>query len=96
MVNLSVFTTPQEIKIQTARKAKLRRKAMKMTQIQLAKASGVSLGSLKRFEQTGEIAYSSLLDIAWVLDCLDEFEQLFTRKTYHSIQEVLDEAKRNS
>lgn len=96
MVNLSVFTTPQEIKIQTARKAKLKRKAMKMTQIQLAKASGVSLGSLKRFEQTGEIAYSSLLDIAWVLDCLDEFEQLFTRKTYHSIQEVLDEAKRNS
>lgn len=82
--------------MQTAQKAKKRRKAKKMTQQQLAQASGVSLGSLKRFEQTGEISFSSLLNIAWALDSLDEFEGLFSKKTYNSIQEVLDEAKRIS
>ena len=96
MINLSAFSTPQEIKMQTAQKAKKRRKAKKMTQQQLAQASGVSLGSLKRFEQTGEISFSSLLNIAWALDSLDEFEGLFSKKTYNSIQEVLDEAKRIS
>lgn len=72
------------------RERKLRRK-MKISQQEMASRSGVSLGSIKRFEQTGEISLRSLLRIAFVLGCLDDFDQVFTRKYYRSIQEVIDE-----
>lgn len=62
-----------------------------MTQAELSVRSGVSLASLKRFEQTGEISFVSLLKIASVLDVMEEFDQLFTKKEYRSIQEVIDE-----
>lgn len=50
----------------------------------------MSLGSLKRFEQTGNIALDSLIKIAFVLGCQDDFEGLFAKKGYSSIQEVID------
>ena len=37
----------------------------------------MSTSSLKRFEKTGEISFVSLLNIALVLDCLDECNRLF-------------------
>lgn len=40
----------------------------------------MSLGSLKRFEQTGKIAFESLLKLAQVLDQLKSFENLFPPK----------------
>ena len=49
------------------------------------------MASLKRFEQTGEISFVSLLKIAAVLDELDVFDSLFVRRKYSSIQEVIDE-----
>ena len=61
-----------------------------MTQAELASRSGMSLSSYKRFEQTGEIALSSLVKIAFALGCEDDFDQLFARKGYSSIQEVID------
>ena len=61
-----------------------------MTQAELASRSGMSLSSYKRFEQTGEIALSSLVKITFALGCEDDFDQLFARKGYSSIQEVID------
>lgn len=62
-----------------------------MTQEQLSERSDVSLGSLKRFERTGEISLSSLIKIAFALGLEDDFDSLFARKGYASIQEVIDE-----
>ncbi len=50
------------------------------TQEALAKRSGVSLGSLKRFEQSGEISLSNLLKLSYILDTLEDFEKLFLAK----------------
>lgn len=55
---------------------KARRLAMNLTQNGLATRSGVGLGSLKRFEQTGLIAFDSMLSIALVLDCLRDFDKV--------------------
>ena len=55
---------------------KRRRLAANLTQAGLAKRSGVSLGSLKRFETTGLIAFDSLLQLALVLDCLGHFDRV--------------------
>lgn len=82
---------PNEIAKDIAEKEKAMRKRQRMTQAELSVRSGVSLASLKRFEQTGEISFVSLLKIASVLDVMEEFDQLFTKKEYRSIQEVIDE-----
>lgn len=49
---------------------------MNLSQAGLAKRSGVTLGSLKRFETTGLIAFDSLLKLALVLDCLGDFDKV--------------------
>lgn len=82
---------PEEIAKDIAKAEKEKRKKRKLTQYELSARAGVSLGSLKRFEQTGEISFVSLLKIAAVLDETDCFMKLFQRMEYTSIQEVIDE-----
>lgn len=57
--------------------ARALRRAHGLTQAELAARSGVSLGSLKRFERTGEISLTSLLRLAETLDSLGPFHDLF-------------------
>jgi len=66
--------TPTEIQLQIRDRFRSRRKALKLTQKELSSRSDVSLGSLKRFEQIGEISFDALLKIALVLECLEDFE----------------------
>ncbi len=64
-----------------AKRAKDRRLLLNMTQAELAERSGVSLGSVRRFENRGLISLSALLNIALVLGNLDDFEHLFPKST---------------
>ncbi len=68
---------PHEVSEDLAQKSRLLRKGKNLSQQQLAARSGVSLGSLKRFESTGQISLESLLKIAMVLGRLSDFEALF-------------------
>lgn len=56
----------------------------------VAVLSGVSYASIRRFETTGEISLSSLINIAIALDCTDEFDMLFQNRTPLTIQEIID------
>lgn len=69
--------TPQEILLEIAKQAKERRLELNISQEGLARRSGISLGSLKRFERTGQISLESLLKLALVLGVLSKFEDLF-------------------
>ena len=53
--------------------------------------SGVSLGSVKRFEQSGEISLQSLSKIAIALGVEDELLNLFDDVPFASIEEVINE-----
>ena len=68
--------TVQEVQTGIAGRFKARRLAMNMTQRELATRSGVTWSSLKRFEHKGLIALDSLLNLALVLNCLDDFDKL--------------------
>jgi transcriptional regulator with XRE-family HTH domain len=70
---------------------KRRRLALNLTQAGLAKRSGVTLGSLKRFETTGLVAFDSLLKLALVLDCLGDFDGLAADNPQSLIGRPLDE-----
>lgn len=68
---------PSIVAAQLVEKLKQLRKKEKYSQKELAERSGVSLGSIKRFETTGKISLESLLSIAHVLHRLDDFEDVF-------------------
>ena len=80
-----------EINNDIAQKIVRLRKRKKITQKQLAARSGVSLGSLKRFEQSGEISLQSLNKIDKALDVENELEDLFNNVPFASIEEVINE-----
>ena len=90
MINLYQKTWT-EIYNNIAQKIVRLRKRKKITQKQLAARSGVSLGSLKRFEQSGEISLQSLTKIAIALDVENELEDLFNNVPFASIEEVINE-----
>lgn len=83
--------TPKEISMEIADKERKRRKEAKLTQKQLSSKSGVSLGSLKRFEAGGEISLISLIKLSMALGYESDFEVLFSKKQYRSLQEMIDE-----
>lgn len=80
MNQYSLKKTPLAVLTETAEKIKTLRKTEKYSQAELAERSGVSLGSLKRFENTGHISLESLVKLANVFDRLDDFEELFKPK----------------
>lgn len=82
--------TPTEIIKNLVLKIQDRRKKLKISQVELAQKSGVSLGSIKRFESKYEISLSSLIKIAIALDLDKDFDNLFSQKNYISIDEVIN------
>ena len=82
---------PADTKREVRDRFKARRLAMNLTQNGLATRSGVALGSLKRFETTGLIAFDSLLNIALVLDCLSDFDKVCTEDVQSLTSKSLDQ-----
>ncbi|WP_295009788.1 helix-turn-helix transcriptional regulator [Sulfurimonas sp.] len=70
---------------------KQKRLALNLTQEGLASKSGVSLGSLKRFENSSQISLESLLKLSVVLGCLDDFMNITKTKenSFSSLDELL-------
>ncbi len=77
MNKYSVKPLPSDIQSALAERFRKLRKAEGYSQTEMAQRSGVSLGSLKRFELTGQISLESLLKLAYLLDRLDDFMKVF-------------------
>ena len=73
-----------------------RRLATGLTQQGLAKRSGVSLATLRKFEQKGIISLESFLRLAMVLDTLENMVKAteLSVTEYSSIDEVLEAEKK--
>jgi transcriptional regulator with XRE-family HTH domain len=82
--------TPEEIIKKISKRLRERRRKMKLSQERLSVKSGVSLGSLKRFEATGEISLKSLTKIAIALGIEEELTDIFSKRTVESIEEIID------
>ena len=83
--------SPDEINKGIAARVRTVRKRRKITQVRLSEKSGVSLGSVKRFESTGEISLLSLTKIAIALNVEQELKQLFSNVPYLSLEEIENE-----
>lgn len=86
---LLIGKTPDLLMTGVAERVKQRRLEKGWTQKTLATKAGVSLGSYRRFESSGEISLRSLVMLAFALEMTDEFETLFSRKAYQSIDDII-------
>jgi transcriptional regulator with XRE-family HTH domain len=81
--------SPAEIALDLAGRVRARRLEANLAQEGLAARAGVSLGSLKRFERTGEISLERLIRIALALDASEGFAQIFAPKEPRTLDEIL-------
>ena len=81
--------TPDLLMSGIAQRVKQRRLEKGWTQKMFAAKAGLSLPSYRRFESSGEISVRSLVMLAFALDMTDEFETLFSSKTYQSIDDIV-------
>ena len=88
-----IWETPEELDLKLAKRVRNIRKRRSISQQKLSEMSGVSYGSIKRFESTGQISLLALTWIATVLDFADELRNLFTQVPYKDISEVIRESR---
>ncbi|MCX6286761.1 MAG: helix-turn-helix transcriptional regulator [Bacteroidetes bacterium] len=74
-----------------AGRVRKRRLANNLSQETLARKSGVSLGTLKRFENQHEISLKHLLILAVALQATEEFGSLFPELPYQRLDDMIKE-----
>lgn len=88
MGKYSINKLPSDILRSTAENVAKIRKELSWTQRELSVRSGVSFGSIKRFERLGKVSFESLLKIAEALNRLEEFESLLLPTNNKRLEEL--------
>ena len=88
MVSLKI-TSPFDLKEGLRRRAKQRRLEANLSQAGLAERANVSLGSLKRFEATGNASVDFVIAIAFAMGAEHEFEALFPPRPVRKLEDVI-------
>ena len=78
-----------------AERIKTRRLEMNLTQEGLSVRSGLPLATYRRFERTGKISLDGLLHVAYALDALNDFDNLFESRKYATLDEALEANQKN-
>jgi transcriptional regulator with XRE-family HTH domain len=87
-----MLTTSSELISAVAARVREARLAADLTQAGLAARAGVSLGSIRRFETTGQIALESLARLAIALRRERDFEALFVPPPIASLDALISPA----
>ena len=72
-----------------AERVKERRLERNLTQKAFAKRAGVGYDAYRAFENTGEITLRNLVLCAIALDDTEGFQELFIKKSYRNLDELL-------
>jgi HTH-type transcriptional regulator/antitoxin HipB len=88
--------TPEQVSRKLADRAKALRLARGWKRSTLAERSGVSLASLRRFEESGKVSLQNLLEIAFALNRLDDFDSLLQPPRAASLAELEGAEKRRA
>lgn len=86
---IDVFETPKSVAQTVVSRAKQRRVMMQLTQAELAQKAGLTLATYRRFEQKGQITLLGLLQIAFALDCMKDFDALFASQSWATMDDML-------
>lgn len=82
------LNTPEQVGKTLAARIRALRLAKGWKQATLAERAGVSLGSLRRFESSGQVSLQHLLELAFALNRLDDFDSLLQPPRASSLAEL--------
>lgn len=88
-ISTIIDNNPDAILQGIAERVKDRRLERNLTQMAFAKRAGIGYDAYRRFENTGEITLRNLVLCAITLDDVDGFKELFAKKHYQSIDDLL-------
>ena len=92
--NTLSLKTPSEMARALADRARALRLLRSWTRVTLAKRAGVSVASLKRFENTGKASLELVFKVAHALGRLYECDELFQPPAARSLAELDKQASR--
>ena len=92
MVTFSLYSS-EDISLELAQRARERRLNARLTQEGLSQRSGVALGTLKKFEKTGQISLVSFIRLAVTLKDDAALENLLKPMEFQSMDQLLDKPK---
>ncbi len=90
--HLANILTPPEVEKLLADRFKNLRLQARYKRTTLARLSGVTVASLKRFETTGQVSLKNLLRLVHALERLPEFAELLTAPQATSLAELREQA----
>ena len=93
MISFSLMPA-KDIAAEIALRLRSRRLAQNLTLEGLARRSGVPLGTLKKFERTGQIALVSFIRLAIALKDEAALEKLLLEQKFETLDEVLQSVKK--
>jgi len=80
--------TPEQVSLALAARARALRLTKGWRQVTLAERSGVSLASLRRFEESGRVSLQNLLKLAFALNRMGDFDALLRKPRSSSLAEL--------
>jgi transcriptional regulator with XRE-family HTH domain len=84
----------EDVAAEIAVRLKNRRLAQNLSQEGLARRSGVALGTLKKFERTGQIALVSFIRLVITLKDEAALENLLIEPEFETLDEILQSGKK--
>jgi len=93
MISFNLMT-PEDITIEMALRLRNRRLAQNLTLEGLARRSGVALGTLKKFERTGQIALVSFIRLVITLKDEAALEKILLEQEFETLDEILQSGKK--
>ncbi|MGC3978106.1 MAG: helix-turn-helix transcriptional regulator [Paludibacteraceae bacterium] len=88
-INTVINNTPDIILSNIAERVKEKRLGLNLTQRAFAMRAGVGYDAYRKFETSGEITLRNLVLCAMALGDAEDFETLFAKKAYQSIDELI-------
>ena len=85
---------PEDIATEIALRLRNRRLAQNLTLEGLARRSGVALGTLKKFERTGQIALISFIRLVITLKDEAALEKILLEQKFETLDEILQSGKK--
>lgn len=84
-----IFKSSDEYMLEVAGRIKETRKVLKYSREKLSIISGVPTSTIRRFENTGEISFRSLVDILTALNFNDDIDQIAANIPYKNIKDLI-------